>query len=212
MVCKARWRRCCAGAVRSLIQAASILAGATLAVQAVVLGASLFQRRRPRRAPADPDPTRPSRAQRGGAWPGGAPLPAGLAPGGPALNPEGFAAAPTTGEPASSVVPYRPPLAAGRARRGAGPGEEPSPGPLSLQTPGADGAGAGVAGLRGAGDAPGPSGNGRAFSLPGQRYGGAGNPGNGTGSSGAGGSPPGIGRAPAAGMPSESRGPGVLAA
>lgn len=211
MVGEASWRRCCAGAVRSLIQAASILAGATLAVQAIVLGASLFQRRRGRRAPADPNPLRPSRAQRGGAWPGGAPLPARLPPEGLALNPEGFAAAPTTGEPASSVVPYRPPLAAGRVRRGAGPGE-PSPGPLSLQASGADGAGAGVAGLPGPGDAARPSSSGSAFSPPVQRYGDAANQGNGTGKSGAGGFPPGNGRSPAADIPSETSGQGALAA
>ena len=197
--------------MRALIQAASILAGATLAVQAVVLGASLFQRRRRRRAPADPDPVKPSRTQRGGAWPGGAPLPAGLSPEGAALNPEALAAAPTTGEPASSVVPYRPPLAAGRVRRGAGPGDA-SPGPSSLQAFGADAEGTGVAGMRGPGNPARLSGNGSTLPPALQWSTAAPNPVNGAGTSGAGGSPPGGGRPSAAGTPPDGSGQGMLAA
>ena len=199
--------------MRSLVQAASILAGATLAVQAVVLGASLFQRRRRCRASEDPDSLQTPRTQHGGAWPGGGPPAAGPPPEGPALNPEGLVAVPAAGQPASSVVPYRPPLSAGRPRGGAGPGR-PSPGPLSLQAPGADAAGAGAAGSRGPGNAARLSGNGSALPAPLRQGSGVSpNPMNGSSQIGAAGPPPGGGRrSSAAGTSPESSGQGMLAA
>jgi len=118
-----------------VVRAAGVLAGATLAVQAVVLGASLFQRRR------RPEP---AGGPRGGARAEPAPGEAGGAP--PAANGSGWGrpSPALTGAPASSVVPYR---AAPAAARGL-PGPSPSP-PASSA---ASSASAGAAGqvLRGA--------------------------------------------------------------
>ncbi len=88
-----------------MVRAAGVLAGATLAVQAVVLGASLFQRRR------RPEP---AGGARGGARAELAPGDAGGDP--PAANGSGWGrpGPALTGAPASSVVPYRAAPAAGR--------------------------------------------------------------------------------------------------